>query len=223
MPFVDQNEPWLLDAIERETKQTRDLLRKLRHIVEQGHIIDPPLALIGDLGRHTSVLANAIEMFTIRHDFVFESGQLHHSEYEGVMTFVAREIASDASLLTAPVIHNTGKTEYEIYREELGFSEREYNDLLAWKEAWNINELDIKSAFDTFSSYVVAELQAARYSIKVEDIAPGIAGVVGIALDVAFFASTPVIPALVSSCTTGIAAIAAKFPEIRRKLLGRGR
>jgi len=221
MPFVDQNEPGLLDVIKRETDQTRDLIRKLRHIVAQGHIIDPPLTLISDLGHHTSLLAQAIEMFTIRHDFVLESGQLHHSEYEGVMTFVARKVASDSSLLTAPVLHGAGKTEYEIYRE-LGFSEREYNDLLAWKKAWNINKLDIKSAFDTFSNYVVAELQAARYSIKVEDIAPGIAGVVGIALDVAFFASTPVIPALVSSCTTGIAAIAAKFPEIRRKLLERG-
>lgn len=221
MPFVDQNEPWLIEVIERETDQTRKLLRKLRHIVEQGQIIEPPLALISDLGRHASLLAKEIEMFTIRHDFVLESGQVHHSEYEGVMSFVTGKIKENPSLLIAPVFHGPRQSEYQIYRE-LGFSEREYNDLLAWKKAWDIDQLNIKDAFDTFSDYVVAELQAARCSIKTEDLVPGIAGIVGIAVDVAFFAPTAAIPPLVASCTTGIAAIAAKFPEVRRKLLERG-
>jgi hypothetical protein len=221
MPFVDHNEPWVLETINREADRTRDLLRKLRHIVEQGRIVEPPLALISELGRHASLVARGIQQFTIRHDVVLESGELHHSEYEGVMPFVAGEVIKDSSLLTVPVLHVAGHSEYEIYRD-LGFSEQEYKDLLTWKKAWDTNKLDMESAFDTFSSHVVAELQAARFSIKVEDIVPGIAGVVGIAIDVAFFAPTATVPALVSSCATGLAAIAAKFPEVRRKLLERG-
>lgn len=222
MPFTDQNEPWVLDAIKQEAERTRDLLRKLRHTVEQGQLGEPPLGLISELGRHASLLARAIQQFTIRHDFVLESGDLHHSEYESVIPFVASEVSNDPSLLAVDVPHLAGPSEYEIYRD-LGFSEREYKDLIVWKKAWDVSNLNMVQAFDFFVSDVVAELQAARYSIKMADILPGLAGLVGIALDVAIFAPTGAVPALVSSCTTGLAAIAAKFPEVQQKLWERGR
>jgi len=222
MPFTDHNEPWILGAIKQEADLTKDLLRKLRHTVEQGHLVEPPLRQISELGRHASILARAIQQFTIRHDFVLESGDLHHSEYESVIPFVANEVSNDPSLLTVDALHFAGPSEYETYRD-LGFSEREYKDLITWKKAWDVSNLDMVKAFEFFASDVVAELQVARYSIKVEDIVPGLAGLIGIALDVVFFAPTVAVPALVSSCTTGLAAIAAKFPEVRRKLWERGR
>ena len=216
MPFVDHNESWVPDAIKREAERTKDLLRKLRHAVEQGHLYEPPLNLLSDLGRHAALLALGIHQYTVRHDFVEPSGSIHHSEFEDIVAFASNEARNDPGLLNVPVPH-----EYDLY-QALGFSDQEYKDLLVWKKAWHGHEVDMKGAFDIFSSEVVSELQAARYSIKTEDIVPGVAGVVGIALDVGFFAATAAVPALVSSCATGIAAIAAKFPEVRRKLLGRG-
>jgi hypothetical protein len=119
-------------------------------------------------------------------------------------------------------MHLNGPDEYSIYRDELGFSQREYDDLLAWKKAWDVHKFDADAAFETFSSSVVSELQAARYSVSAADIVPGVAGIVGIAIDVGFFGPTLAVPALVASCATGLAAIAAKFPEVRKKLIGRG-
>jgi hypothetical protein len=222
MPFVDHNEPWILGTIKKEANLTRDLLRKLRHIVEQGHIPEPPVAIITELGRHASLLAHAIEQFTIRHDCLELDHKVHHSAYESVMTFVDAEAHREPFLMTGPVYHANAQDEFEIYRE-LGFSDCEYNDLLLWKKAWQESDFNLKGAFDAFTTEVVSDLQAGRYSIKIEDLVPGMAGIVGIALDVVFFAPTSAVPQLVSSCTTGIAAIAAKFPEIQRKLFGRGR
>lgn len=218
MPFVDHNESRVLSVIKEEAEKVKDLLRNLRHIVEQGHLYEPPLDLVSDLGRHAAVLAVAINQYTIRHDFDGPSGSFHHSEFEDIVAFASDEAHKNPSLLNVPVPHD-----YDLYRE-LGFSDQEYQDLLTFKKSWEGHEFDMKGAFDIFSSQVVRDLQAARYSIKAEDIAPGVAGIVGIALDVVFFAATtPVaVPALVSSCATGLAAIAAKFPEVRRKLLGRG-
>jgi hypothetical protein len=223
MPLTDHNEPQVIDAIEREAKITRDLLRKLRHVVEQGHLTEPPLGLISELGRHASLLARAIQRFTIRHDFLLgPQGPLDHSEYDSVIRFIAGAVAENPSLLAFEVDHPIGPSEYEIYKD-LGFSEREYRDLLAWRKACDVSKLNLAKAFDFFTSDVLEELQAARYSIKAADIVPGLAGLLGIALDVAFFAPTGAVPPLVSSCVTGIAAIAAKFPEVNQKLWERGR
>jgi len=137
------------------------------------------------------------------------------------MTFVDAEAHQEPSLVTAGIYHSNAQDEFEIYRG-LGFSDREYEDLLLWKKAWQKSEFNLKGAFDAFTTEVVVDLQAGRYSIKIEDIVPGIAGIVGIALDIVFFAPTGAVPQLVSSCATGIAAIATKFPEVQRKLFGRG-
>ena len=75
-----------------------------------------------------------------------------------------------------------------------------------WKKAWDV------------SNDGVAELQAARYSIKTADIMPNLAGLVDIALDVAFCVPAGAVPAFVSSYTAILAAIAVKFPEVRQKL-----
>jgi hypothetical protein len=222
MPFVEHNEPWIPGTVKREVDLTRNLLRRLRHIVEQGHIIEPPLAIITELGRHASLLSHAINQFTIRHDYLESTDKIHHSEHEGVVTFVDCEARREPSVLITPVCNVKGKDEFEIY-QDLGFSEREYKDLLLWEKAWQERDFDLKGAFDLFTTEVVSDLQGGRYSIKIEDIVPGMAGIVGIALDVVFFAPTAAVPPLVSSCATGIAAIAAKFPEVQRKLFGRGR
>lgn len=222
MPFVDHNEPWILGTIKKEANLTRDLLRKLRHIVEQGHILEPPVAIITELGRHASLLSHSIEQFTIRHDYLESNDEVHHSAYESVMTFVDAEAHRDPSLMTAPVYHPNARDEFETYRE-LGFSECEYNDLLLWKKAWQESDFNLKGAFDAFTTEIISDLKAGRYSIKIEDLVPGMAGIVGIGVDVVFFAPTAEVPQLVSSCVTGFAAIATKFPEVQRKLFGRGR
>lgn len=220
MPYVDHNERRLRDTIQHETEETRRLLRNLRHVVEQGHLSEPPLQIITDLGRHAALLSRAIQQFTVRHDVVEVSGRTLYSEYEEIIDFVGEEVRREPELLSAP----DSPHEYQIYRD-LGFSEQEYNDLLIWKRAWQAHELDPKRAFDAFSSDVVSELMAGRYSIKLEDIVPGVAGLVGIAFDITASTATGgiAVPVLVPSCCTGLAAIALKFPEVRRKLLGRGR
>jgi hypothetical protein len=138
------------------------------------------------------------------------------------MEFVGNELRRNPDLLVAPA-DPYGRDEYQIYRN-LGFSDQEYKDLLAWRNAWQAHELNPKQAFDAFSSEVVDELMAGRSSVKAEDIVPGIAGVLGIAYDVTYFAATggDGVSVLVQSCTTGLAAIASKFSVVRRKLLGRG-
>jgi hypothetical protein len=193
MPFVDHNEPWTLGTIKKEANLTRDLLRKLRHLIEQGHILEPPVAIITELGRHASLLAHAIEEFTIRHDYLESDDKVHHSAYESVMTFVDAEAHREPSLMTARVYHTSAQDEFEIYRE-LGFSDREYKDLLLWKKAWQESAFNLKGAFDAFTTEVVSDLQAGRYSIKIEDLVPGLAGIVGIALDVVFFAPSAAVP-----------------------------
>ncbi len=222
MPFINHNEPWILENIKKETDRTRDLLRRLRLLVEQGQIHEPPLKLITELGQHAYLLSHLISQYTIRHDYVDENDNLHHSEYEGVIAFVEHEVQKDPLLLTAPISHGAEPDEHQLYRE-LGFSEQEYKDLVRLKEAWLQSNLDMKGAFDLFTNEVVTQMMAGRYSIRIEDLVPGVAGLVGIAIDVTFFAPTAAVPPLVSSCATGLAAIAAKFPDVLRKLLERGR
>jgi len=223
MPFVDHNEPWILENIKTESERTKDLLRKLRHVVEQGHLQQEPHDLVSKLGLHAGLLARSIQQYTIRHDFLErEDGPLHHSEYEGVMQFVEGSAREHPEYIHVLPAHAGGPDEYRMYRDELGFSEQEYRDLLVWKKALDVDQMNPAGAFDVFSSGVIAELQAGRYSIAPADIVPGVAGIVGIAADVAFFNETLAVPALVASCTTGLAAIASKFEEVKRKLLGRG-
>jgi hypothetical protein len=57
----------------------RDLIRDLRHIIEQGHILEPPLEIITELGRHASLLSHATYQFTLRHD-CFESNESFSGE-----------------------------------------------------------------------------------------------------------------------------------------------
>ena len=219
MPYIDHNNPAIIDTIKSESEKTKDVLRRLRHAIEQGQTWEPPLALITELGKHASMLSCAISQYTVRHDFVAEGGNVHHSTYDRVITFAQQEALMEPSLLFS---REREEQEYELYRD-LGFSDQEYKDLLEWKKFWQKNNYNLEAAFNEFAGYVVSELQAGRYSIKAEDIAPGVAGIVGIAVDVVFFATAAQVPALVTSCATGLAAIAAKFSEVRRKLLGRGR
>jgi hypothetical protein len=210
---IKHNEPWVVAAIKLETEQTRKLLRQVRHIVEQGHVQQPPNELIAELGRHAALLAHAISQFTLRCEATGPAGSTYYT-YEDVPTFVTTQARLDPSSLLAPVVHPDGADEKILYREELGFSEQEYKDLVQWKQSWDANSFDMKAAFDEFASKVVSDLQAAKYSIKIEDVAPGVAGLVGIAVDVVSAVSTGVGIMLVSSCATGIAAIAAKFPDV---------
>lgn len=217
MPFVDHNAPRLLEFIKQESDEVRKRLRKLRHLVEQGHINYPPEELLTELGRHTGLLSNAIRQYTIRHNFVDQNDSFLFSTYEDPISFVALNAMENPSLISTPV-----DWEYDIYKE-LGFSEQEFRDLEVWKNSYEPKECDYVSAFDHFADYVVRELQKARCEINPGDIVPGIAGIIGIATDITFFVTSANVPALVSSCTTGLAAIAAKFPTVRKKLLGRGK
>lgn len=223
MPKVEHNYTGIQKLIREDADKTRDLLRQLRLIVEGGQLIEPPLAKITELAMYASRLSYAINHFTIRHDITDSNKRVLYSEYESVMAFVNTEARNEPSLMTTPVIHPGIGDEYKLYRE-FGFSEQEFRDLLRWKNTWDINNVDMKAAWDFFVSEIIHDLMNGQYTIKFEEIILGVAGVVGVAFDVIFFSASPEpsVPMLVSSCTTGIAAIASKFSEVRRKLLGRG-
>lgn len=222
MPFTDHNSPRIVATIEQEVEHTRDYLRRLHHIVEQGNIGgDPPLKLITQLGYHASQLSRLIQQFTVRHDAFLESGDFSYSNYENIINFVSNTVVLEPSLRLTEVIHKGRESEEDIYRS-LGFSKHEYEDLLRWKEAWQTSHLNMAKAFDFFVSDVVEDLQAGRYQGKLENAIYGTVGLIGIAVDVTTFASSGAVPMLVSSCTTGIAAICMHFPKIYEKIRSEG-
>lgn len=217
MPNVKHNHPQVLESIKRESEEVRKLLRRLRHLVEQGQIEPPPEKVLSDLGQHVWVLSNGIRTFTIWHGILDENKKLIYSIYQDPISFVDYELCKDPNLLEFEE-----QDEYDLYCE-LGFTKQEYEDLRIWKKGLAKHDFSFADAFDYFVNEVVRELQHARYKIKIKDIIPGIGGVVGIATDLVFFVPSGNVPALVSSCSTGILAIASKFSDVRAKLLGKGK
>jgi hypothetical protein len=217
MPYVDHNNPQFLEYIKKESEEVRGLLRRLRHLVEQGHIEVPPERILASLGQHTWILTNAIRLYTVRHEYVDENDNLVYSSFEDPIAFVDSELHGNPELL-----HHEERDEYDLYGE-FGFTRQEYEDLKLWKRGLSEHYFCLTDAFDHFANHVIRELQHARYEIELEDLVPGVGGILGIAIDVLFFVPTTNIPGLVSSCATGVLAIASKFPDVRAKLLGRGR
>lgn len=218
MPHVDHVPIELRRSVEHETLIVRDLIRKLRLLIEAGHIDHPPLGLLSQLGEHSHRLACAVRQFTIRTDFIRPDGEVVYSSYQEPIEFVEDQVRGNTDLILTAVPHDD-----EIYRS-LGFSERELEDLNHLKELMAKEKPpNLQAAFDEFAGRIVRDLQKAKYDVTVEDVAFGVAGIVGIATDIVGFATSADIPQLVGSCGTGLAAIAAKFPAVRGKLLGRGR
>jgi hypothetical protein len=112
--------------------------------------------------------------------------------------------------------------EYRVYRH-LGFSKQEYQDLVQWRKAYLQSEFDMGEAFDVFTNQVIKELMAGRYSVELKDLVQGISGLVQIGVDVMFFTNPAGVPSLLLSCIQGLTTIVDKFPEIRHKILDRGR
>jgi len=216
MPFIDHNPEKLVEILSLETNDTRRALNKLRHAVQTGHLDPPPERLLTELALHGQRLANAIRMVTIRHEYVDSVGKPLFNTYENPLVFVDSTIQQDPSLIQA-----FPDSDRDLYKD-LGFTDQEYDDLIAWKEGLKAGGLSLQPAFDYFVDYVLRDLQAAKAEIKAEDVVPAIVGLVGIGVDVGAFLATANVPALVGSSVSGIGAIAIKFSTVKNKLFGTG-
>ncbi len=211
MPFVNHNSHAAIERLKERSDAARLRIRKLRHAIEHG-AVEPLEGTLAELGRELALLDASIRTYTIRHDYLHADDSVAFSTYEDPLAFIGAQIAGAPGLALTKVEH-----EEEIYRE-LGYTKQEFDDLMAWKEALDLNGLNVRAAYDHFVSHVLRDLQAAQYKISIRDIAPGVAGMVGIAANVTFFVASGSVPTLVSSCTTGLAAIAARFPDVRDRL-----
>jgi hypothetical protein len=215
MPDVDHNSADLVARLYRESYETRRVLQKLRHIVEQGHIATVPVNVMTELGYHATQLANCIRTLTIRHDYVDMDGKPLHSSYWNPLSYVDNAIREDPGILNH-IIHD----ERELYMS-LGFTSQEFDGLEAWRRELRYHQSDefsVERAFNYFVDYVLRDLQAGNSLLRPNDIIPPVIGMVGIGIDVWSFLLTPVVPPLVGSVANGIGAIASKFTDVMRKL-----
>lgn len=192
-----------LEQIKEQSQKVTKLIRELRHRVEQSNLdLDPEF--LTDLARETRVLINAIRQFGI----YYGTGILEPIDY------FDKVIRSEPELLKARVIE-----EERLYREDLGFSKQEYEDLMLWKDAIEVNKCDFKGAFNYFADVVIKDLQEAKYKIKPHELIGLMSGAVGIAVDITKLTTSSDIPGFLISCGTGMAAITQHGTSIKDKLL----
>jgi hypothetical protein len=198
-----------------------------------------PRRLVAELGGGTALLTRKIQQFTVRSDFIDAKRKPLFSTFEEPVPFAAR-ILNEAKVIPNFKLEHDRK----LYRE-LGFTDRDYDDLVVFAEGLckrrrepshrdylrvppptdphaSVDDplcADLEGAFDHFADHIVRELMQGRSSLTAGEVVPGLAGIVGIAIDVTFFATSASVPSLLGSVTTGIAAIASKFSQVRRKLL----
>lgn len=211
MPIINHNRINLVNSIRKKIVEVKKITRRLRHSIEKGSVFIPPEKLLIQLAKETSELTELVNQYTIRNEWK-KIEYSDREEFETPMQFVENEFHHNEEYVYTEV-----KWEREIYKG-MGMDNEDYENLINWKNALNSNEVNLTAAYEEFSDKIINQIRDERIRIGFDRSILGIAGTVGIASDVTMFHEFQMIPAIVSSCITGISAMSREFRFVKRKL-----
>ena len=216
MPSINHNRISLVQEIRAKAEIVKRLILRLRHLIETGNFREYPNEILDNLSIHTYDLSKLMSEYTIRNDeyAVYEKGR---DKYETPIEFVENELKDNPNYLYTPV-----EWEWSIY-QELGYTRRDFDDLIQWKNHLSANKLDLEGAYQGFIDYIVDDIFEKRDNLALIKTMRGTSGMIGFSADVLMFQQFGLVPALVSSCITGISSMAIESDKIRNTLFGRNK
>lgn len=215
MPTINHNAISLVFEMKSLVQEISKLLIRLRQLIITGNFRDIPHSLLKEVSQKTMLLVSLMNKYTIKNE---KEKILYRNrkKYETPIEFISNEAHQNPSFAKTDV-----EWDKDIYLE-LGFSKKEFEYFIEWKNQLEIGNMDFEKAYEAFIDYVLHDLTKANQKQEYTRKVNVISGAMGFAADVIMFTQILFVPSLVSSTITGLSVMALNSDKIMDTMFGIG-